>query len=43
MNVLVTGVSGFIGSNLASYLVKEGYYMIGTYNSRVPKNAVNSE
>ncbi len=41
MNVLVTGVSGFIGSNLASYLVKEGYYMIGTYNSRVPKNAVN--
>ncbi len=31
-NVLVTGVAGFIGSNLADRLIKEGYPVIGVDN-----------
>lgn len=37
MNILITGASGFIGSNLAEYLKASGDYTIGTYNSRVPE------
>jgi len=29
MNILVTGVAGFIGSNLAERLVREGFEVIG--------------
>ena len=29
MNILVTGVGGFIGSNIAEYLYKNGYSVIG--------------
>jgi UDP-glucose 4-epimerase len=32
MNVLVTGVAGFIGSNLASRLIQEGHAVIGIDN-----------
>ena len=31
-NILITGVAGFIGSNLAERLIKEGYYVIGIDN-----------
>lgn len=31
-NILITGVAGFIGSNLAERLIKEGYHVIGVDN-----------
>lgn len=30
--LLITGVAGFIGSNLADYFVKQGYYVVGLDN-----------
>ena len=30
--LLITGVAGFIGSNLAEYFVKQGYYVVGLDN-----------
>ncbi|WP_163712889.1 NAD-dependent epimerase/dehydratase family protein [Mangrovibacterium lignilyticum] len=33
MNILVTGATGFIGSNIAKYLVKNNHYVIATYRS----------
>ena len=32
MNILITGVAGFIGSNLAEYLIKKKYYVRGIDN-----------
>lgn len=32
MKILITGVAGFIGSNLAEYLIKKGYSVIGIDN-----------
>ena len=29
MNILLTGINGFIGRNLAAYLKKRGYGVIG--------------
>ena len=29
MRILITGVAGFIGSNLADFLVKKGYEIVG--------------
>ena len=29
MRILITGVAGFIGSNLAQYLIKKGYDVVG--------------
>ena len=29
MRILITGVAGFIGSNLADYLLKKGYEIVG--------------
>ena len=30
--LLITGVAGFIGSNLADYFIKQGYYVVGLDN-----------
>ena len=32
MRILITGVAGFIGSNLAEYLLKKGHDIIGIDN-----------
>ena len=32
MNILITGVAGFIGSNLADYLLKKGHHIVGIDN-----------
>lgn len=32
MNILITGVAGFFGSNLAEYLLSKGHYIIGIDN-----------
>ena len=32
MKIMITGVAGFIGSNLADFLLKEGYEVIGIDN-----------
>jgi len=43
MKILITGVAGFIGSNLADFLIKKGYQVVGIDNlsygilSQVPK------
>lgn len=42
MNILITGASGFIGSNLAEYLKARGNYVIGVYNSRIPESAMDA-
>ena len=48
MNVLITGVAGFIGSKIASKFVNEGHKVIGIDNlssglmSNVPQAAVSS-
>lgn len=42
MNILITGASGFIGSNLVEYLRARGNYVIGVYNSRIPESAMDA-
>lgn len=32
MNILITGIAGFIGSNLAEYLIDKGYHITGIDN-----------
>ena len=32
MKILITGVAGFIGSNLAEYLLRDGHEIIGIDN-----------
>lgn len=39
--VLVTGSNGFIGSHVASYLRKKGYYVIGLGRSDISKNELD--
>lgn len=34
--ILVTGVGGFIGGNVADYLIKKGYQVFGTYHNVEP-------
>lgn len=40
MNVLITGVSGFIGNNLAEYLTQRTNDVIGICHSRLPKCSI---
>lgn len=36
--ILITGIGGFIGNNLAEYLVSKQYNVIGIYKNRKPDN-----
>lgn len=39
MNILLTGVSGFVGSNTAKYLVRQGHFVVGICRRNV-KNKI---
>lgn len=41
MNILITGMAGFIGSNLASRLISEGNNVVGIVRSRKPLCSLN--
>ncbi|MDE5777609.1 MAG: NAD(P)-dependent oxidoreductase, partial [Lachnospiraceae bacterium] len=35
--VLITGVNGFVGSNIANYMVEKGYDVVGLYRRKVDR------
>ena len=37
MNILLTGVAGFIGSNLLNLLLENGHYVLGVDNFTLGK------
>ena len=45
--IIVTGGSGFIGSNLVNYLIQKGYYIINidklTYSSNKNHNKIKNK
>ena len=36
-NILVTGASGFVGTNLVKKLIKQNHKIIGTFHNKEPK------
>ena len=36
MNILITGISGFVGAHLCDYFVSSGYNVYGTYRTYDP-------